>query len=297
MDRIDALRLFTKVAELGSFSAAARECKVKQSTASKWVSELEADFGASLIHRTTRSLRLTPVGDRFLYQARGVLAAFDAMALDFEELTTELSGTLRMTLPVVFGPMKVVTALSEFFVEHEGVHAEIVLSDRYVNLIDEGFDLAIRVGIPKDSSVLGRKLHDSRRVLVASSSYIKCGVSLESPVDLKNHECLLHGEANGEELWKFRQDQGAWQKIKVGGRVRSNNSGITLEMARAGLGIALLADWLVQEDLKRGTLVELLPQFDRPSAPIYLLSPPGRFPSRTVRALSATLDGFFDSGV
>lgn len=286
MDRIDALRVFINVAELGSFSAAAEECQVKQSTASKWIAELESEFGATMIQRTTRSLRLTEAGQRFLHQARGVLAAYEGMKLDFEERSSELTGSLRLTVPVVFGRLCLLSELSAFLTQHLKVGAEIVLSDRYVNLIDEGFDLAVRIGAPQDSTVVGRKLRDGRRVLVAAPGYLQCGVSLDTPSELREHECLLHGGEAAKESWKFRRAGEPWKRVKVGGRVRSNNSWMTLELARAGLGIALLADWLVQDDLATGALVELLPQFESSPAPIYLLSPPGRFPSRAVRALS-----------
>src|SRR5262249_26056121 len=141
MDRIATLRLFTRLAERGSFSAAAKDLKIKQSTASKWVAELEAELGASLVQRTTRSVHITDAGRRLLGPAQGVLAGFDDLKAAFEERSPEPAGRVRVNLPVVFGRLFVVPALADFLARHRRVDAEIVLNDRYVNLVDEGFDL------------------------------------------------------------------------------------------------------------------------------------------------------------
>lgn len=289
MDRINALRLFTRLAERGSFSAAAKDLKIKQSTASKWVAELESDFGSSLVQRTTRSVQVTDAEHRLLVRAREVLAAFDEMKGELEQRSPEPSGRIRLSIPVVFGRLFVVPAVAEFLRRHERVHAEILFNDRYVNLVEEGFDLAVRVGIPTDTSARGRKLADSRRVLVASPAYLKAHGKPKVPKDLKQHECLVHGEANAAMLWRFGRDGDTDVPVPVRGRVAANNSEAVLLVARRGLGIALLADWLVEGDLKRGRLVVLLDDFSAPPAPIYALTPPGRFASPTIGALTKHL--------
>jgi DNA-binding transcriptional LysR family regulator len=289
MDRIDALRLFTRLAERGSFSAAAKDLKIKQSTASKWVAELEAEVGLSLVERTTRSLHLTDAGNRFLARAREVLAAFDDMTAELRERSAEPRGRVRLSLPVVFGRLFIVPAVGAFLKRHPHVSAETVLNDRYVNLVEEGFDLAIRVGVPADTSARGRKLADSRRVLVAAPSYVKARGRPRVPKDLREHECLLHGDANAPVVWRFGKAPGAEAPVRVRGRFAANNSEAVLLMARSGLGVALLADWLVGDDLARGRLVPLLEGFAAPPAPVYALSPPARFASTTVRALTEHL--------
>jgi DNA-binding transcriptional LysR family regulator len=165
----------------------------------------------------------------------------------------------------------------------------LVFNDRYVNLVEEGFDLAVRVGIPADTTARGRKLADSRRVLVASPAYIEAHGRPRVPKDLKKHECLVHGEANPAIVWRFVRDGGADVPVPVRGRLAANNSEAVLLMARRGLGLALLADWLVETDLKRGRLVSLLDDFSAPPAPIYALIPPGRFASPTIGALTEHL--------
>jgi DNA-binding transcriptional LysR family regulator len=289
VDRLDALRLFSRLAERGSFSAAARDLKIKQSTASKWVAELEAELGASLVERTTRSVRITEDGQRLLARARDVLAAFDELSADFEERSPEPRGRVRVSVPVVFGRLFVVPAVADFLKRHAEVSVELVMNDRYVNLVDEGFDLAIRVGVPTDTSARGRKLAESRRVLVAAPAYLKSHHRPKAPDDLRRHECLVHGDANASIVWRFGTDPAKSVPVPVRGRFAANNSEAVVLMARQGLGVALLADWLVREDLKRGRLVPLLERFAAPPAPVFALSPPGRFSSATVRALTEHL--------
>src|SRR5277367_2289457 len=146
MDRIEALRLFVRLAEQGSFTAAARSMKIKQSTASKWIASLEGELGSTLVERTTRSLHLTDVGRRLHERAREILAAFDAMTEEVTENPALPMGRVRISAPVVFGRLFVAPLLIEFVKKHPRVDLEVVLSDRYVNLVEEGIDLAVRVG-------------------------------------------------------------------------------------------------------------------------------------------------------
>ncbi|MEZ4394402.1 MAG: LysR family transcriptional regulator [Polyangiales bacterium] len=286
MDRVDALRLFTRLAERGSFSAAARDLKVKQSTASKWVAALEAELGVTLVRRTTRSVQLTDAGQRLLVRARALVSSFDDLRGDFDAKRAEPEGLVRLSAPVVFGRRFIVPALRGFLERHRGVSVEAVFNDRYVNLVDEGFDLAIRVGVPVDTSAVGRKLADARRVLVASPKYLRARGAPQTPRDLKAHSCLAHGDVGAARVWRFAREDGAEVAVPVRGRFWSNSSEAALVMARGGLGVALLADWLVRDDLARGRLVALLEGFSPPPAPIYALRPPERFPTAGARALS-----------
>lgn len=286
MDRLDALRLFSRLAERGSFSAAARELKVKQSTASKWVAELESALGTTLVERTTRSVRITESGQRLLVRARDVLVAFDELSAEFEQRAPAPRGHVRMTIPVVFGRLFVVPAVGDFLKRYPDVNAELVFNDRYVNLVDEGFDLAIRVGLPTDTTARGRKIAESVRVLVGAPAYLKTQGKPRTPDDLRQHECLVHGDVSTPVTWRFGKDTEKSAPIPVRGRFAANNSEAVAQMARKGLGLALLADWLVAEDIRRGRLVPLLREYAAPPAPVYALTPPGRFPSTTVRVLS-----------
>ncbi len=285
MDRIDAMRLLVRLAERGSFSAAAKDLKIKQSTASKWVAELEAELGMTLVERTTRSLHFSDAGRRFLSASVEILGAFDDLRNELQEQNPEPGGRIRLSLPVVFGRLFVVPKVAEFLKKYPKVEVELSLNDRYVNLVEEGFDLAVRVGIPADTSARGRKLADSRRCLVASPDYVRDHGRPKTPRDLREHQCLIHGEATAASIWRFGQKRGAAVPVTVRGRTAANNSEAILDMARNGLGIALLADWLVEDDLRSKRLVPLLEGFSAPPAPIYALTPPGRYTTATVRAL------------
>ena len=289
MDRIDALRLFTRLVERGSFSSAARDLKIKQSTASKWIAQLEAELGSTLVQRTTRSVRVTDEGQRLLLRAREILAAFDDMRTELQARSPEPSGLIRVSVPVVFGRRFVVPAIADFLKRHPLVHLELILNDRYVNLVEEGFDLAVRVGVPVDTTARGRKLADGRRVLVAAPAYLKARGRPARPRDLRRHECLVHGEVSAATVWRFGRTSGAEVPVQVSGRLVANNSEAVLAMVRGGLGIGLVADWLVEEELRRGHLEPLLEGFSAPPAPVYVLSPQGRFPTTTARLLTEHL--------
>jgi DNA-binding transcriptional LysR family regulator len=289
MDRIDAMRLFLRLAERRSFSAAAKDLRIKQSTASKWVAELEGQLDVGLVDRTTRSVALTEAGRRFLTHCTNVLAAFDDLNHEMRQRDPEPSGRLRLSVPVVFGRLFAVPSIVAFLQKHRKVEAEIVLNDRYVNLVEEGFDLAVRVGIPADTSARGHKLADCRRYLVASPAYLEAHGRPRFPKDLRDHDCLIHGDASAAATWRFGRERGAEVPVSVRGRAAANSSEAVLLLARGGLGIALLADWLVRDDLKKKRLVPLLEDFPAPGAPVYALIPPGRYTTPTVRALSRHL--------
>jgi DNA-binding transcriptional LysR family regulator len=288
MDRIEAMRLFVRLAERRSFSAAAGDLKIKQSTASKWIAELERLAGSSLVDRTTRALRLNAQGQRFLAHCHRVLGAFEEMQNELAERNPAPHGRVRISAPVVFGLRHVVEPVAEFLRKHPAVEIELRLDDRYVNLVEEGFDLAVRVGVPTDTSARGLKLADSRRLLVAAPSYLKAHGRPTTPKQLADHECLLHGELSSA-VWRFGRGGGRLLPISVHGRASANNSEAVLRMARSGLGLALLADWLIEQDLAAATLVPLLETFTTPPAPVYALTPAGRYSSPTVRLLVEAL--------
>lgn len=285
MDRLDALRLFVRLGERRSFTAAARDLRIKQSTASKWVAELEAQMGVGLVERTTRSLHLTDAGRTLLARATEILAAFDDLTHELQQTSAEPVGRVRVSAPVAFGRRYVAPLVAEFLRRHPQVEVELALNDRYVNLVEEGFDLAVRVGLPADTSARGRKLADGERRLVASPGYLKAHGRPKSPRDLRRHECLVHGDASSPTIWRFARGAGPEVAVPVRGRVAANHSEAVATMARAGLGVALLADWLVADDLRRGRLVQLLKTYRTPPAPAYAMMPPGRYLSPAVRAL------------
>ena len=283
MDRLDAMRLYLRIVELKSLSAAARELRVKQSTASKWLAALEEELGASLIERTTRTKRVTESGALFYARAKELLAAYESTAAELSSRAPEPVGRLRVSAPVVFGRMFVAPVACEFLRRSPKVEIDLVFDDRYVNLVEEGFDVAVRVGVPADTSFRARSLGGTKRLLVASPSYVKTHGAPRSPAELRRHACLLHSELSAGTIWIFRK--GAKEhRARVRGRFAANNSEALRQAAKSGLGIALLAAWLVADDVRRKRLVELLPAYETPAAPIHLLMPPGRHVHPRVRA-------------
>lgn len=284
MDHLTTLRAYSRLVELESFSAVAEDLRVKQSTVSKWIAGLEEELGVRLVDRTTRSLRVTEAGRRFYRRASVIVSDYDAAVGEAREEAAALRGRIRMSVPVVFGQRFIVPAVTDFLVEHENIEVELIFGDRYVNLVEEGYDLAIRVGIPVDSALRSHSLGDGCRHLVAAPSYLSRQGVPRKPKDLEAHQCLVHTERSTWAAWTFKRGQRS-QQVRVGGRVSANHSESTLHMARAGLGVALLASWLVDPDLERGSLVPLLQDYEPPSAPVRALTPPGRLLAPRVRTL------------
>lgn len=285
MDRLDALKLLVRVAERGSFTAAAKDLHIKQSTASKWMAELEQQLGLTLVERTTRSLRLTDAGRRVQGRAVGLLSAYDALVEDVAERREELLGSVRVSVPVVYGRRYLAPLIGRFLARHPAVSVELVFGDRYVHLVEEGFDLAIRIGVPVESTERGRTLAEGPRRLVASPRYLAARGTPKHPKELEKHDCLVHTTEASKVVWRFTGPDGQLRLATVRGRATTNNSEAALELARQGLGIALLADWLVDDELRRGKLVPLLTGYTPPSAPVMALTPPGHRAPAHVRAL------------
>ena len=283
MDRIDAIHAFVRLVEIQSFSEVAKEIRVTQSTVSKWLAALEEELGVQLIERTTRTQRVTEAGQVLYERGKRILESYQDVRSLLQEGAPEPSGRLRISVPVVFGQRHVVPHMPKLLQRFRALEVELVFNDRYVNLVEEGFDAAIRVGIPVDSTLRARKLGVTDRVLVAAPSYLERLGAPRAPRDLQDHECLLHTGLAFGERWTFRHD-GRSSSVRVHGRFSANHSDALLQMCRSGTGIALLAAWLVDADLRRGRLVSLLPGHQPPNAPIQALFAPGRFVHARLRA-------------
>lgn len=290
MDRIEAMRLFSRLVERGSFSAAAKDLGVKQSTASKWVAALEEQLGVSLVERTTRAVHITEAGRRFHAGCQAVLGTFDELSAELRDQSPEPSGHLRISLPVTFGTLYAVPLVREYLKCFPKVSVDLLLSDRYVNLVEEGVDLALRVGTPVDTSARGRRLLDGPRRLVAAPSYLARHTRPRTPEALEAHTCLRFSQVGAGPIWRFTSPRGTEHSVTPRGPYAANHAEVLAQLAQAGLGIALLADWLVRDAIRRKELVVLLPTFAPPPAPVYALTPGNRYVSVTVRSLVAHLE-------
>ncbi|MEZ4322902.1 MAG: LysR family transcriptional regulator [Myxococcota bacterium] len=283
MDRLTPLRAFLRTADLGTLSAAAQELRVGQSTVSKWLAALEAEVGAPLFDRTTRRLRITEAGRALLPRARELVEGWDAALAEVQAQQPRVVGRLRVSVPAVFGVRHVVPHLGAFLDAHPELDLDLHLSDRYVDLLDEDLDVAIRVGHAVPSSLRARRLGGSPRRLVAAPSLFARHPRPVTPRDLADLPCLVHTGVP-RSLWTVSRGERV-ERIDVGGRVRADQSEAIRQLAVQGQGIAMLASWLVDEDLECGRLEPVLADWSPPDAPIRALLPPSRHVPARVRAL------------
>ncbi len=212
------------------------------------------------------------------------MADYEAAVEEVRTDNASLSGRIRLSVPVVFGQRFVVPAVADFLLDHPRIELELVFADRYVRLVEEAFDAAVRVGVPEDSTLRSHILGEGRRRLVASPTYLAAHGTPRRPSELVDHQCLVHTTLGMHTSWSFTRGTQT-QNVRVGGRLSANHSEATLHMAKAGLGVAMLSHWLVDDALARGTLVPILKGYRLAPAPIRALTPPGRLVTPRVRAL------------
>ena len=291
MDRLTAMRAFVRLVELGTFSAVAEDLRIKQSTVSKWVAALEEEVAAQLLNRTTRSVRVTEAGEQFYKRAKGILAAYEDATASLQSKSDQLQGSLRVSLPVVFGTLYVAPWVPTFLKAHPKLELNLSFDDRYVSLMDEELDVIVRVGVTIDSTLKARTLGHSIRRVVASPDYLAQAGTPGSPQDLASHAVVRHSGALRGEPWVFKQGDRI-VRVPVQARLFANNSQALVAAATAGVGLALLADWLVDPYIERGELVSVLNDVEAPPAPIHALMAPGRMSHPRIRAF---VDGLADA--
>jgi DNA-binding transcriptional LysR family regulator len=285
MDRLDCDRMFLAVYETGSFSLAARRLGVSSGQASKLVSRLEADLGVQLLSRTTRAISPTEVGRAYYERARALIAEFDALDDSVRSAAGEASGRLVLTAPTSFGVRTLMPALIRFAEAYPKIRLDVSFSDRMVNLLDEGFDAAVRVGAPDDSSYIARKICAMRVVAVASPAYLARAGRPERPEDLASHECIIDTNRRDPTQWRFRAPDGSTPRVTVEGRLRFSNGEACVAAAEAGLGIACAPTFLAGPRLRDGALQLLLPAFEDERSGVFALYPASRHLAAKVRAL------------
>ncbi len=284
MDRLDSMEAFVRVAESKSFSEAARRLNLSKSVISRQVSALESDLGARLLHRTTRNLTLTEVGAAYLERCQRILADIEEANQSVSNLQGAPRGKLRISAPVPFTTTHLAPALPDFLTRYPDMEIDLVLNDRFVNLVEEGFDLAIRIGKLDDSSLIARFLAPARIAAVASPDYLARHGTPNSPADLLQHRCLCYSNLSSPDEWSFQTADGARSTVKVRGRVRANNGDVLRQAAISGLGVTVLPTFIVGADLQAGTLVPVLEDYIPQSIGIYAIYPHARHLSPKVRA-------------
>lgn len=283
MDRLTGMAVFTAVVDEGGFTAAARRLGLSKSTVSKQVRALEDRLGAQLLVRTTRKLGLTEVGAAFYERAGRILAEAEAAEAAVSRLHDSPRGVLRVTAPVYFGQSHLAAILPEYLARWPEVKIELSLDDRFVDLVEEGFDLAVRIAQLEDSSLVARKLAPTRLRVVAAPAYLERRGRPETPEDLAGHDCLLYAYQPTGDVWPLVGPDGAETAVKVQGPLRSNSGDALHAAAKAGLGLALLPDFIVASAVRAGELVCVLDGWHGRVTAVYAVYPPARHLSPKVR--------------
>lgn len=292
MDRLQAMQTLVRVVELGSFSAAARELGSTQSAVSKQVAALEKALGAQLLARSTRASKLTDAGERYVEQARRLVAEVAEAESELRAGEHRLQGWLRVAASGTFGRMKLVPLVRSFQAAHPGVKVDLQLHDGFVDLIEQGIDIAVRVGEQPDSSLVARRIGTVRRCVVARRGYFETlGMAPpREPADLPRHNCIVYSELRAGPVWSFEAGPGASAppgsevSVRVAGSLRTNSGEAVREAVLAGMGLAYAPGWLFETEVARGDVQFAMPNWLGRALPMQLVSPPQRRSSGKVRA-------------
>lgn len=289
LDRVTSMQAFTRVATLGSFSAAARALHLSQTMVTKHIAALEDRLGVKLLHRSTRKLVLTEGGRNYLAACERILAEIEEAEASASLDRIEPRGTLRLNVPLTFGFRQVVPALSEFSRLYPAVSFDLGLADRYVDLMEEGWDLAIRIGRLKDSSLVVRRLAACRTIVCGSPSYLKEHGTPQNLDDLARHNCLGYTlpSAIGANRWAFGIDANI--VVPIHGNLRANNGDALLAAAIAGQGLIYQPTFIVGDSLRDGSLVPVLTDYPTYEPAIHAVLPSGRQAPAKVRTFVAFL--------
>lgn len=299
MDRLAAMQTFVRVVESGSFSAVARETQTTQSQVSKRVAALEQALGARLLSRTTRALALTEAGERYFAQARRLVADIAEAEAQLREGEQQLSGWLRVAASVAYGRLKLMAWVQTFLAAHPQVKVDLRLNDGFVDLIEEGIDVAVRIGELADSSLVARRIGTTQRAVVASRKYLQSlppGLTLPLvPQDLMQHNCVVYSELATQNAWTFTAGPGAPARegtqvtVRAHGNLQTNSSEVVRASVLSGMGLAYSPTWLFEAEVASGELQVLLPDWPAPPLPVHLVSPIQRRQSAKVQAFALHL--------
>lgn len=296
MDRLQSIEIFVKSVELGSFSAAAEAMGMSSQLVGKHIRTLEHSLGVQLINRTTRRQHLTDVGHRFYEHAKNILAEMSEATSMANEAQTTPTGKLRISAPISFGVNALAPLLPIYMQRYPDVIMEMSISNRMVDLIEEGFDVVFRVGELSDSGLIARELQPYRLILCASSDYLSAHSPILHPSDLQQHECLSFSHTKLRNHWEFLTPEGS-MTIDIKGHFIVDSGEALMAAAVAGAGIILQPSELVMPAIQEGKLVEILPNFPVPTRPMHLLYPQDRRMTPKLRSfIDFTLEFFAPDG-
>lgn len=282
MDRIDAMQAFVAVADLQGFAPAARKLGLSPSGVTRLIAALEDRLGARLLQRTTRKVALTDVGARYLERARRILADVEEAENSAQAERTRPSGRLVVSAPVGFGRLHVSPVMSAYLKRYPEVGAELRLADRMINLVEDGVDIAVRIGHLPDSSLVARHVGEMRRIVVASSGYLKRRGEPNKPGAIATHETIQFGVTAAPPDWRFVED-GRELRVACIPRFVTNSADAAIQYAEADGGLTRVMAYQAAESIKAGRLKIVLAKFEQPPLPIHLVYPTSRLLSAKVR--------------
>jgi DNA-binding transcriptional LysR family regulator len=282
MDRIDAMHAFVAVADLKGFAPAARKLGLSPSGVTRLIAALEDRLGGRLLQRTTRSVTLTDVGARYLERARRILADVEEAEGSVEDERARPSGRLVVSVPIGFGRLHVSPIVSEYLKRYPEVSGDLRLSDRMINLVEEGVDLAVRIGHLADSSLVARHVGEMRRIVVASPGYLKTHGQPRTPEAVAAHRTILFGAMSASPDWRFVSD-GREIRIAPTPRLTTNSADAAIQYAAQDGGLTRVLAYQASDAIKSGRLKIVLAKFEQPALPIHIVYPTSRLLSAKVR--------------
>jgi DNA-binding transcriptional LysR family regulator len=283
MDRIDAMQAFVAVADLRGFAPAARKLGLSPSGVTRLIAALEDRLGARLLQRTTRSVTLTDVGARYLERIRPILADVEEAEDAVEGERIRPSGRLTISAPVGFGRLHVSPVMSAYLMRYPEVVGELRLSDRMINLVEDGVDLAVRIGHLADSSLVARQVGEMRRIVVASSGYLKARGEPKTPEAIASHATIQFGATTAPPDWRF-VEAGRDVRIACTPRFSTNSADAAIQYAERGGGLTRVLAYQAAAAIKAGRLTIVLAKFEQPPLPIHIVYPTSRLLSAKVRS-------------
>lgn len=292
MGQLEKIEIFIRIVEAGGIGKAAEQMNMAKSAVSRRLSELETQLGAKLIHRTTRTSKLTEAGQQFYEKALGVVSAFSDLTQTVREGDEGVSGTLRIAVPLSFGLNHLTPVFDAFMDAYPGIRLDIDFSDAEVDLVSSGVDMAIRISDLKDSSMQARKIAPIQFAMVASPGYLQKHGVPSALQDLKHHQLLKYGN-DVMNSWRLIDELGEQHDISFNSRIQANNGDFLKEMAKSGHGIILSPTFIIWQDLQAGSLVRVLETYHRPEIHVYAVYPRNRFVSKKTRAMIDFLLDFF----
>lgn len=276
MDKLDAMRALVKVVSSGSYAEAARRLGLTRSAVSKGVMELEQALGARLLDRTTRRVTPTEAGLAYYERCVSILSQIEETEAQVSRLHDEPKGILKVNAPMSFGMLYLGKAISDFMIRYDDLKVELVLTDRFIDPLEEGADVTLRIGTPTDSSLIARRIAPARIVIVASPAYIEKHGMPQTPAELVDHKCLSYGHTTSMQRWHLTE-KGQPVSVAIGACLSSNNGDVLRDAAVQGIGIANLPTFIVGQDIAAGRLKLVLPD-NRPSdLTIHALYAPNRY--------------------